>query len=94
LLDEYPLLERLREDLYHHHPPMDPLAVRLKYNLVSLGTIRLHGQWVEWMERSDLLRKARPGDPALPGETRPPATPRRTAPASKRAGVKVSFRVP
>jgi hypothetical protein len=92
LLREYPLLQRIREDLYHRHPPMDPVAVRLKYNLTSLGAIRLHGQWVEWMERSDLLRRPLLGIPPSPRESSPPA-PRRKSPGSKRAGVKVSFGV-
>ncbi len=89
LLHEYPLLERIREDLYHRHPPMDPIAVRLRYNLISLGTIRLHGQWVEWMERRELLRRPRP---VAPNDPPPPQAPRRQ-PARGRGGVKVSFPV-
>jgi hypothetical protein len=85
LLREYPLLQRIREILYHRHPPMDPIAVRLKYNLVSLGTIRLRGQWVEWLERSDLVR---PRDHA---PVAPPAAPRHAPAVPKRSGVKVSF---
>jgi hypothetical protein len=88
LLREYPLLQRIREVLYHRHPPMDPVAVRMKYNLDSLGAIRLRGQWVEWLERSDRLRPRdrRPRAPAAPPE------PPRHAP-SKRAGVKVSLQM-
>src|SRR5579871_4224802 len=73
LLHQYPFLQRIRADLYHRHPPMDPIAVRLRFNLVSLGAIRLRGQWTEWMEHSDLFYRHPP--PALQVPTPSPRAP-------------------
>jgi hypothetical protein len=94
LLREYPFLQYIRENLYHRRPQMDPLDVRLRYNLVSLGIIRLHGQWVEWMERSDLLLRPRVRQPPPSSEPPPapvPPMPRPERPLPKRGGVRVSY---
>lgn len=58
LLRQWPVLERIRENLYHRRPQMKPEWVRAKYHLASLGSIHLRGQWVEWLQRIEYYRRA------------------------------------
>jgi hypothetical protein len=54
LLQEWPVLETLRGKLYGRHPQADTEWIRRRYKLVSLGSVRLGGQWVEWLGTLDL----------------------------------------
>lgn len=51
LMQEWPVLEAVRGRLYGRHPQARTEWIMLHYNLVSLGGIRLGGQWVEWLGR-------------------------------------------
>ncbi len=63
LLEKWPLLDRLGRRLYGRRPQATPEWVRGHFGLVTTGSARLSGQWVEWMEKA-------PPQPVLAGALR------------------------
>ncbi len=56
LFKEFPMLQRIQDNLYGGRQPVTPEWVRLKYRLGSAGSIHLRGQWVEWLRSYQIQR--------------------------------------